>query len=145
MKMMEKDGLGTLNSKRSIPWSLFFIALVACPVTATGEGQGKWTIRAPLPSPRTEVAAVQLLGKIFVIGGLGRSGDLLEEYDPDKKTWRRRASLPQPLHHVGAVTTGGKIYVIGGYLSGWGPVDTVYTYDPSCDKCGRPCLLQEAL
>ena len=103
---MEKAGVGPLASRRSIPWSLFFVALVACPATAMGQGQGKWTIRAPLPSPRTEVAAVQLLGNIFVIGGLGRGGDLVEEYDPEKNTWRRRAPLPRPLHHVGAVATG---------------------------------------
>ena len=120
--------------KRSIPWSLLFVASIAWPVVATGQDRGKWTIRASLPSPRTEVAAAQLQGKIFVVGGLGRSGNLFEEFDPGKSTWRRRASLPRPLHHVGTGAIGGKIYVIGGYLSGRGPVDTVYAYDPSADK-----------
>lgn len=110
------------------------VALVVFPANATGQGWGKWTIRAPLPSPRTEVAAAQLQGKIFLVGGLGRSGNLFEEFDPGKNIWRRRASLPRPPHHVGTAAIGGKIYVIGGYLSGRGPVDTVYAYDPSADK-----------
>ncbi len=63
--------------------------LGVCPAAAMGQGPGKWTVRAPLPAPRTKVAAVQLSGKIFVIGGLGKSGDFLEEYDP------AAASAPQ--------------------------------------------------
>ena len=43
-------------------------------------------------------------------------------------------SLPRPLHHVGAASVGGKIYVIGGYISGEGPVNTVYEYDPAIDQ-----------
>ena len=96
--------------------------------------RGKWEIRAPMPSARTEVAAAELGGKIYVMGGYEKNSDLLEEYDPLKDNWRRRASLPRPLHHVGAAAVGGKIYVIGGYISGQGPVNTVYEYDPSLDR-----------
>ena len=82
LKATEKEGTVALVSKRSIVWFLFLFALAVYPAAVMGQGPGKWTVRAPLPSPRTEVAAVQLSGKIFVIGGLGKSGDLLEEYDP---------------------------------------------------------------
>jgi len=87
-----------------------------------------------MPSARTELAAVELGGKIYVIGGYEKGGDLLEEYDPAKDSWRRLALLPRPLHHVGAASVGGKIYVIGGYLSGEGSVNTVYEYDPATDQ-----------
>ena len=97
---------------------------------ARAELPGKWQSRAPMPSARTEVAAVEVGGKIFVIGGYDKGGHLVEEYDPAKDNWRARASLPKPLHHVGAAAVNGKIYVIGGYISGVGPVDTVYEYDP---------------
>src|SRR4030095_7438848 len=101
---------------------------------AAARPRGKWEIRAPLPSARTEVAATELGGKIYVMGGYEKHGDLLEEYDPAKDTWRRRASLPRPLHHAGSASLGGKIYVIGGYISGEGPVSTVYEYDPAADQ-----------
>ena len=61
-----------------------------------------------MPSARTEVAAVELGGKIYVMGGYEKGGDLLEEYDPAKDSWRRRALLPRPLHHVGAASVAGK-------------------------------------
>ena len=96
--------------------------------------EDKWEIRAPLPSARTEVAAAELGGKIYLMGGYEKNGDLLEEYDPARDSWHRRASLLRPLHHLGAASVGGKIYVIGGYISGEGPVNTVYEYDPATDQ-----------
>ena len=51
---------------------------------------GKWNIRAPLQTARTEVAAAELGGKIYLIGGYEKNGDLVEEYDPAKDSWRRR-------------------------------------------------------
>src|SRR5215831_5776805 len=66
-------------------------------VSAAAEPRGKWEIRAPMPSARTEVAAVESGGKIYVMGGYEKGGDLLEEYDPGKDSWRRRASLDKML------------------------------------------------
>jgi len=51
---------------------------------------GKWQSRAPMPSARTEVAAVEVAGKIFVIGGYDKGGQLVEEYDPAKDSWPAR-------------------------------------------------------
>jgi len=124
----------SLISKGWIQSSVVFIALAGYLNAALGEGPGKWTTRTPMPSSRTEVAVVELGGKIYVIGGFSESGDLVEEFDPGKNSWRRRASLPRPLHHVGAAVVSGKIYVIGGYTSRWGGVDTVYEYDPTSDQ-----------
>ena len=112
-----------------------FVALITCSFgEALAQSTGKWVTRSPMPSSRTEVAAVEAGGRIYVIGGFGQSGDLVEEYDPVKDSWRRRAFLPQPLHHVGAAAVAGKIYVIGGFTPGWTPVNTVYEYDPSTDQ-----------
>jgi N-acetylneuraminic acid mutarotase len=110
-----------------------FIVGIFCSV-AGAEPPGNWQIRAPLPSSRTEVAAAEIGGKIYVIGGYGKNGNLVEAYDPQKDRWHRRASLPRALHHTGAAAVNGKLYVIGGYISGIGPVDTVYEYDPGANR-----------
>ena len=82
---------------------LLIIACVYTPVSAADSPPGKWQSRAPMPSARTEVAAAETGGKIYVIGGLEKHGDRVEEYNPVNNSWRRRASLPRPLHHLGAV------------------------------------------
>ena len=87
-----------------------------------------------MPSARSEVGAAEVGGKIYVMGGYEKNGNLVEEYDPATDSWRGRASLPKPLHHIGAAALNGKIYVIGGYISGVGPVATVYEYDPAKDQ-----------
>jgi len=87
-----------------------------------------------MPSARTEVAAAEVGGKIYVMGGYEKNSNLVEEYDPATDSWRGRAPLPKPLHHIGAAALGGKIFVLGGYISGVGPVDTVYEYDPAKDQ-----------
>src|SRR2546427_10247113 len=119
---------------RLLELSLVFVFFLRSLTGASETLPGKWELRAPMPSARTEVAAAELGGKIYVMGGYEKNGDLLEEYDPAKDSWRRRASLPRPLHHVGTASVGGKIYVIGGYISGEGPVSTVYEYDPAADQ-----------
>ena len=118
---------------KSLFAAMIFAALVPGMLKAA-EPPGKWEIRAPMPTARTEVAAVELGGQIYVMGGYEKNGDLVEAYDPKQNSWRRRAPLPRALHHLGAASIAGKIYVIGGYISGAGSVDTVYEYDSSADR-----------
>ena len=99
---------------------LILASLSVVTPSQAAELPGKWEIRAPMPSARTEVAAVELGGQIYVMGGYEKNGDLVEAYDPKQNIWRRRASLPDALHHLGAASVGAKIYVIGGYVSGVG-------------------------
>jgi len=108
---------------------------------------GVWRTAAPAPMKRTEVAAATVGAKIYVVGGFEQPswGNVLnfaitpavEEYDPAVDRWSTKASMPVGLHHVGIGVVGGRLYIIGGYkqsgLSVWGPVATVYAYDPSTD------------
>jgi N-acetylneuraminic acid mutarotase len=98
--------------------SVLIFAYLHGPIDAADSPPGKWQSRAPMPSARTEVAAAETGGIIYVIGGLEKHGDRVVEYNPVNNSWRRRASLPRPLHHLGAAAANGKIYVIGGYVSG---------------------------
>ena len=108
---------------------------------------GVWRTASPAPMKRTEVAAATVGAKIYVVGGFEQPswGNVLnfaitpavEEYDPAVDRWSTKASMPAGLHHVGIGVVGGRLYIIGGYkqsgLSVWGPVDTVYAYDPATD------------
>jgi N-acetylneuraminic acid mutarotase len=99
-------------------------------------GQGRWLTRAPILTPRSEVAVAEVNGKVYVLGGFGAPGQHInEEYDPQTDRWRSRAALPRPLNHAGAAGIGGKLYLIGGFdgNSGRAVADT-YEYDPQTDR-----------
>src|SRR3990172_11465562 len=81
---------------------------------------GQWVKKAPMPTPRTEVAVAQLSGKIYVVGGLGGDGRVVEAYDPRADRWEVKAPLPTPLHHTSLVALRGELYVIGGESAGGG-------------------------
>jgi N-acetylneuraminic acid mutarotase len=108
---------------------------------------GVWRTAASAPMKRTEVAAATVGGKIYVVGGFEEPSlsnvltfaitPALEAYDPSMDKWIAKAPMPIGLHHVGIGVAGGRLYVIGGYkqsgLSVWGPVATLYVYDPAAD------------
>jgi len=91
---------------------------------------GIWSTLAPMPTPRSEVAATELNGKIYVFGGFGAGATKNEQYDPEANTWRQRAPVPQRVDHAAAVSLAGKIYLIGGFDGRFRAVDTVWAYDP---------------
>ena len=101
-----------------------------------------WSRLAELPTPRSEVAAAGLDGKIYVMGGFGAGATANEEYDPAANTWRQRAPIPRGVDHAAAVGVNNKIYLIGGFDGRGGPVNNVWAYDPKADawtaKAGLP-------
>jgi N-acetylneuraminic acid mutarotase len=127
------------------------LCLVALPVSTQSvepePDRGVWRVATPLPTKRTEVAAVTLRDKIYVVGGFEQPslGNLMNlaitasvaEYDPSTDQWTAKAPLPVGLHHAGIGVAGGRLFVIGGYtqsgLTVWQPVATVYAYDPATD------------
>jgi N-acetylneuraminic acid mutarotase len=84
---------------------------------AAGSGAG-WTTGAPLPVPRSEVAAAVLGDEIVVVGGFlrdGRSSSRVDAYSPAGDRWRRLPNLPVGVNHAMAAASGGRLYVVGGY------------------------------
>lgn len=93
-------------------------------------GTDSWKALAPMPTKRGAGGAVEVDGKIYVIGGAnvpaGASNPAIhfarphvtlgtvEEYDPATNAWRTRTAMPTARNHfvVGAVNK--KIYVAGG-------------------------------
>jgi N-acetylneuraminic acid mutarotase len=125
-----------------------FVCPLATQSVQSEPDRGTWRTVAPAPTKRTEVAAATVDHKIYVVGGFEQPGlsnvlnfaitPLLEVYDPATDRWTSKAPMPVGLHHVGIGVVAGRLYVIGGYkqsgLSVWGPVATVYAYDPVTDS-----------
>lgn len=107
--------------------------------TATLLPNGVWGTASNLRSSRSEMPAVYLDGRIYVISGLS-SGDALpiqrssEMYDVANDEWLSMAPLPQPRHHGMAAAYNGKIYYFGGSPSAsLGGMAEAWVYDPALD------------
>jgi len=96
-----------------------------------------WESLAPMPTPRTEVVAIPVNEKIYIIGGFdnfGRGTDIVEVYDTVRNTWESVSPIPERLHHVGAAAYSEEIFVVGGYMDGWNPSNSLFIYDTLTDS-----------
>ncbi len=93
-----------------------------------------WQVFELMPTARTEVAAVAIDDKIYVVGGFdkdGRAVSVVEVFDTKNNSWASIAPMPLALHHVGAAAHEGKLYVVGGYKEGWIATNSLFIYDPA--------------
>ncbi len=83
----------------------------------------QWTLKADMPTARSDFSTSVVDGKIFVIGGSARLdideyGDMslstVEMYDPETDVWERKADMPTVRSGVSVSVVDGKIYAIGG-------------------------------
>jgi len=93
----------------------------------------RWEVKAPLPHPRTEVAAALWRGRIAVIGGIDgllRTTGTVQIYDPVADTWVVGPPLPRGVHHAMAAGFSDRVYLIGG-LTGirFAPATGVYVFN----------------
>lgn len=97
-----------------------------------------WSNLAPLSAPRTFAAAGTLGGEVYVAGGLGPKGPLvnLESYDPVANRWTPRKSLRIPRWSAGAAVLGGRLHLVGGLASTTNstPLADHEVYDPLSDS-----------
>lgn len=99
----------------------------------------EWIVKDSFPQPICAMAAVELNGAIYIIGGLtdptgATSTQKVYRYFPGKGTFDADtiASLPAARSFLSACAAGGKIYAIGGASGFFGNVsEKVYVYDPS--------------
>jgi N-acetylneuraminic acid mutarotase len=112
--------------------------------SATGSPESGWRTLAPMPTPRSEVAAAELNGEIYVVGGFEGDGSpsaTVEAYNPAKDTWREVTPLPAPRHHAAAFVFG-SLFVMGGFETGFGdPKTSVFQYNASADSWSEPTNL----
>jgi N-acetylneuraminic acid mutarotase len=132
-------------SRRAAPLVLVVALLCAGCIGATTESDapvdqttpGTWTTFAAMPTPRQEVAAATLGGRVYVIGGFGQGAEpmpTVEAYDPATNQWEPITPLPVSLHHAAAAVVGDRLFVVGGYTGGrvrWEATQTLFEYDPA--------------
>ena len=100
-----------------------------------------WDIVTNMPNPRHGLSAVELDGKIYVIGGQERhhggglpSVDIVTAYDPVSNEWDEEiAPLNHARRYAFAAAHNGYIYVAGG-RDGVTPVPQVERYDPATNE-----------
>ena len=98
-----------------------------------------WSMVAPLPNPRSDMAAVAHGGKIFVFGGCTGTASApsvtkeVDMYDPQTNTWTRLADMTTARASLVAGHSGDKVYTIGG-TDGVSALTVNEVYDISSDS-----------
>ena len=91
-----------------------------------------WSTKAVLPTARRSLAAVNVNGKIFAIGGIEVSGaesSRVDIYDPSNNTWSAGTPLPAARAAMTAQAINGKIYLAGGDSAG--ATSSSLVFDPN--------------
>jgi len=87
---------------------------------------------------RHEAGAVELGGKLYLLGGRGSRATSI--YDPVSRRWTSGAKPPFEMHHFQPVAVGNKIYVIGAMTCCF-PVEknvaNIWTYTPSSNRWNK--------
>jgi N-acetylneuraminic acid mutarotase len=105
-----------------------------------------WEMKKPMPTPRADMCANIVNGKIYCVGGKKYWGvapfyqelNATEVYDPILNYWTRRSPMPIPVLGAASAVLNGKIYVVGGsrhFQVGWdlSTVNSNQVYDPEND------------
>jgi N-acetylneuraminic acid mutarotase len=95
---------------------------------------GTWSAVAPMPLPRSGLAARTHGGKIYVFGGCVGAVSLsnVDMYDPVTDTWTTGlAPMPTPRASFVAGRVGDQIYAIGGYSNNGPALNVNEVYDVS--------------
>src|SRR5437764_3589194 len=116
------------------------LVIAARALSQVTDGQGTWTVRAPVPVGRTEFPAAVVSGRVYLLGGSARGVaydmNRNDEYDPATDSWRARAPMPRGLNHMGADALNGKVDAAGGFSerAHGKPDDAFFEYDPVADS-----------
>jgi N-acetylneuraminic acid mutarotase len=107
------------TSLKVLQFGTLCMALGALAATAHAQSQGSWTMKAPIPIARNEVALAAVGGKVHVIGGSvkGVAGTYHDEYDPATNSWTSGPPLPTARSGLAYTLYQGLILVLGGELA----------------------------
>ena len=119
---------------------VFFFLVGLCAVdvkSVSAVAEDSWKVLAPMPTARSMLGVAVVDGKIYAIGGISGTQNILgtnEVYDPETNTWSSKTPMPTHRHSFGISVFQNKIYCIGGAttIKSDGYVTNVNeVYDPS--------------
>lgn len=117
------------------PVRAVLIGLVILAPAAGASGGSKverWQSHAPLPVPRTEVAAALAGDRIVVVGGfvdVGANSARADAYSIADDRWSRLPDLPVSVDHAAAASAAGRVYVLGGYGADRRPLRSAFVLE----------------
>lgn len=94
-------------------------------------GACKWTPLPAMPTPRSDLSATAVGGKLYVMGGYdGRTLSEVELFDPRWNTWEILAPMPSPRCDFVAVAEAGHVYRVGGLDENYEALSTCQRFSP---------------
>jgi serine/threonine protein kinase/N-acetylneuraminic acid mutarotase len=89
-----------------------------------------WSLGAPIPTPRQQLAAASDGKLVYTVGGTTGDSDQVnvEAYDPAAKTWTTLPALPQARSDLGVAIADGRLVAVGG-VSGGQVLKSVSVFD----------------
>ncbi|MGO4174118.1 Kelch repeat-containing protein [Bosea sp. TAF32] len=111
---------------------------------------GRWSPKAPLPLPRSEMAwATAFEDKMHIVGGYAEQRvdrPYHHVYEAMSDRWSDAAPLPLGANHVGVAVLDGKLYAIGGFLEqNRKPHPRCFVYGPKIDRWAEIASLPAAV
>jgi N-acetylneuraminic acid mutarotase len=107
-----------------------------------------WTSKASMPTPRYILAAAEVNGVIYAVGGRNDANfsmATVEAYDPASDTWSTKAALPTPRFALGVAAVNGLVYATGGFeqVGNYSEMTAVLeAYDPTTNAwTAKPAML----
>jgi N-acetylneuraminic acid mutarotase len=100
------------------------------PVTDT------WEIKTPMPTYRNGMTANVVNGRICIISGQGKQGDVdtNEVYDPTTDSWSTVVPIPTSAYHYESAVIENKIYILSGYNGVTWDTHLSQIYDPATNS-----------
>lgn len=90
----------------------------------------KWATLPPMPTPRSDLAAAAVGGKLCAIGGYdGRTLSVVEAFDPLTHAWEPLEPMPSPRSDFAAVADGCRLFRCGGLNENYAALDTCQCFD----------------
>lgn len=122
---------------KSMIISLLLILNQTVLINATSTNElGSWESKADMLTERDYFGAVEVDGKIYVIGGRGSDNqylDTVDMYDTQLDKWTNKTTLENKRAYFSVAKLGGKIYLIGGINESGNVLNTIEEYNPETD------------
>ena len=111
-----------------------------------GPKGGHWQEIARMPEPRAAGGAAVILGRIYVVGGIGPTGladktmvlDIPAAISDSKSVaaWTTVPGVPTKREHLGVASDGKSVYAVGGRVNG-NNLAAMEAFDPASGKWSR--------